>query len=365
MAIAAPAAVGAVSHAPSRPDLTQAISVFLSDRTAHLVPGAKAAARPRIKQGVGLQKKVAAFGTVLDKRRDMLRLHGEEYTLASTTVSITGVRQAGDTLTVSASELTKLNYKKVHGDEPDYTAYRLNHIFTFTRADGVWTLASQRPASPDDLMPITEDVPPGPPNDAVDPAASGITRESQKLPADGKLSAPRGGGGVTPMAIPCCLNYTAMVNYAVKYYDNYNTAYRDFSANGGGGDCTNFISQILREGGWTLVGGDGIGGADKTNPNYWWYGWLTQTYTWAGAENWSWFAPKRTTALTNIWYMALADVLQFDFNKDGSMDHTMIVTKKTSTEIYMTYHTSDHLNRTLSSLQSTYGNSAWWYSYRT
>lgn len=160
------------------------------------------------------------------------------------------------------------------------------------------------------------------------------------------------------MAIPAGLNYAAMVTYARKYWDIYNSTYRDFSANGGGGDCTNFISQILREGGWAFVFGL------YTSANAWWYNALNQSYTWAGAENWSWFAPKRTVALTNVWNLTIADVLQADFQKNGTMDHTMFVTKKTTTEIYMTYHSTDHLDRPLSEILSLHPGAAW-YAYRT
>jgi hypothetical protein len=209
-------------------------------------------------------------------------------------------------------------------------------------------------------MPITEAVPVASDSLAVDPDGSSIDRAPGPLPDDTKLGSGGGeAGGVTPASIPVGLNYSAMVTYAVRYWDNYNAAYRNFAANGGHGDCTNFISQALRAGGWQDVLGY------YTWDSAWWYNSANQTYTWAGAENWSHFAPTRTTHLSNIWQMSIADILQFDFNKDGVMDHTMIVTKKTSNEIYMTYHTTDTLNRILSSLQSLYANSAWWYSYRT
>ena len=126
-----------------------------------------------------------------------------------------------------------------------------------------------------------------------------------------------------------------MVSYAFDHWGGpgapYNPSYRDFSANGGGGDCTNFISQSLRNGGWLFTA---IG--DRTDSRYWWYGLLTQSYTWAGAQNWSAFAPTRTNHLTNVWQMRLADVLQLDFNRDGSKDHTMLMTKWASTDLYMT-----------------------------
>ena len=82
-----------------------------------------------------------------------------------------------------------------------------------------------------------------------------------------------------------------------------------------------------------------------TSGDAWWYKALNQSYTWAGAESWSWFAPKRTVALSRVYDMTVADVLQYDLTKNGTMDHTMFVRKKTTTDIYMTYHTTDHNNR--------------------
>ncbi len=44
--------------------------------------------------------------------------------------------------------------------------------------------------------------------------------------------------------------------------------------------------------------------------------------------------------------------------------HSLIVTKVTSSEICMTYHSNDTLNRPLSELQSLWAGD-WFYSYRT
>uniref|UniRef100_UPI00403E71EB amidase domain-containing protein n=1 Tax=Paenibacillus sp. FSL W8-0194 TaxID=2921711 RepID=UPI00403E71EB len=41
----------------------------------------------------------------------------------------------------------------------------------------------------------------------------------------------------------------AAVAYAYKYWSSYNTSYPDYSANGGGGDCANFVSQVFKAGG--------------------------------------------------------------------------------------------------------------------
>ena len=79
---------------------------------------------------------------------------------------------------------------------------------------------------------------------------------------------------------------------------------------------------------------------------------------------WSWFAPKRTVALTRVYDMTVADVFQYDLTKNGTMDHTMFVQKKTTTDIYMTYHTTDHYNRPLAEILALYPAAAW-YAYRT
>jgi hypothetical protein len=150
-------------------------------------------------------------------------------------------------------------------------------------------------------------------------------------------------------------DYVAMANYALTYVYNYNWAYRSFSH-----DCTNFISQAMYAGGWTMVDGD------RTSNGAWWYGWFTQSYTWAGAHNWYFFArgSGRTSYLSNVWYMLLADVLQMDFTRDGRIDHTMIVTVVGISDLYLTYHSTDTKNRSLRSIITQYPNS-WYYAHRT
>lgn len=62
--------------------------------------------------------------------------------------------------------------------------------------------------------------------------------------------------------------------------------------------------------------------------------------------------------------MGLADVLQMDFQRDGSIDHTMMVTYVASSDLYLSYHTTDTLNRSLSSIIASYP-SAWYWAHRT
>lgn len=272
---------------------------------------------------------------------------------------------SGATITVVATEETELDYRKIHGDEPPLTAYTAEHVFTFERTGAGWTLTAHRAASTDGLAPVTEvsvETQSTGPN--ADPGAAGTTRPAGPLSPGDKPSESSGGAAskATATAIPAGLNYQAMVSYAVAHWGGagapYNPSYRDFSANGGGGDCTNFISQSLRNGGWLFKTGF------YQDNNNWWYGLVTQTYTWAGAQNWSIFAPQRTTRLANVWDMRIADVLQYDSDHDGKKDHTMLVTKWTSSEIYMTFHTTNTLNKSLSSIIAAHAG-VWWYAYGT
>ncbi|MDD5125054.1 amidase domain-containing protein, partial [Methylovulum sp.] len=150
-------------------------------------------------------------------------------------------------------------------------------------------------------------------------------------------------------------SYSAMANYAKSYAYSYNPAYRSFP-----NDCTNFISQAMSFGGWSMVGGF------YTLNSAWWYNSIHQSYTWAGAENWYWFArgSGRTSYLSNVWYMLLADVLQVDFDRNGNINHTMIVTTVGSSDLYITYHSTNTRDRSLRSFITQFPN-AWYYAHRT
>lgn len=63
--------------------------------------------------------------------------------------------------------------------------------------------------------------------------------------------------------------------------------------------------------------------------------------------------------------MDIGDVLQMDFNPDGSKDHSMIVTKRDSSGVpYVTYHSTNTYNRSVASLVASYSTAAF-YAYRT
>jgi hypothetical protein len=157
------------------------------------------------------------------------------------------------------------------------------------------------------------------------------------------------------------LNRSAIVNYAYRHWNNYNTSYRNFNNSGTrGGDCTNFVSQAVLAGGWPKVSG-----WYRSN-SVWWYNSGNQSWTWINAHRWYLFTRERprASALSNVSALVPGDILQVDFNRDGSIDHTMIVTKKDSRgTVYLTYHTNDTKDRSFWDFYSASGN-ANYYAWR-
>lgn len=327
----------------------------LTDRTAALLDKSRTAPRTALasKGGVkltaALTKTEDTAVTSLRGTRSRLAALGEAYTAADTKVTVDRTRVLGKVATAWVTETTVLTYKKIHGDEPDTTGFDAHHVLTFAaQSDGTWKLSDLRTTDkglPQVNQPVTAAPARMRPMAVVDapPAAT-----SYPAPANPKKLT----GGT--------YDYAAMATYAEKYWKNYNTAYRKF--NGVGGDCTNFVSQSLLAGGWQPI-------STVTPEEYdtWYYVANGQSDSWAGVNEWSWFTQtaKRTTPLANVYQMDVGDVLQMDFDKDGSKDHTMITSYRSSSGIpYLTYHDADTYRRSLSSLIASYPTSAY-YAYRT
>lgn len=84
-------------------------------------------------------------GTIatLEARRKTLSDTKEAYTAADTDLTIDAIRRSGEQVVVEATELTRLTYARIMGDEPPFTAYEIEHTLTFERgAQGSLVLAS-------------------------------------------------------------------------------------------------------------------------------------------------------------------------------------------------------------------------------
>ncbi|MGW1296575.1 amidase domain-containing protein [Streptomyces sp. NPDC002533] len=288
------------------------------------------------------------------------------YTRAEVDVETSSVELTERTAILRLTEHTRLHLpvtpQEVADGAPEYEESSLARTMTFTRnAEDAWVLSSDKAEAGGGPTPTTQvtevDL------NLADDDGGGTPDEDEggKGSASDTRALPENGIEYTKPAVTASYNYSKMVSYANKYWKKHNNSYRTY-----GNDCTNFISQAVHAGGWGPKGGALI---QRKSNKYWFYGPAKPltSYTWAGAENWYWFAKKhskRTKSLDNVWKMASADVLQVDFDRNGNINHTMIVTKKYKGTPYLTYHTTDTHNKSLKKILSDYPR-ALWYAHRT
>jgi hypothetical protein len=301
----------------------------------------------RVSSGVARSEDAALSS--LDQRKDRLAKLGEKYSKAGTTVTLDATRVTGRTAKAAVTETTTLTYANATGNQPKTTGFQAHHELTFTAdRQGNWQLTGIRDTDQGGLAV----------NTLSKPASVKATTTDDTMP-----NAPRAATTRNPVAVPktgTTYDYKAMAAYAEKYWSVYNKDYPDFNGHGAGGDCTNFVSQSLKAGGWKHVPGYVY---DYTK----WFGNADiQSDSFVGVNEWSWFAQnsKRTTPLANVYQLEVGDVLQVDFDRDGSKDHTMIVTYKSGGVPYVTYHSNNTLRRSVASLIASYPN-AYYYAYRT
>ncbi|MBQ8635190.1 amidase domain-containing protein [bacterium] len=137
-------------------------------------------------------------------------------------------------------------------------------------------------------------------------------------------------------------NREKAVEYARKYALEYNPKY--FHFNGIGGDCTNFISQCLLAGGGKM-------NYDK------YYGWfyINQNHrspSWTSVKYLERFllsnnTPGFVAKVVPLKELEIGDIIQLRQNPD-EFNHTVIVSKITSQEIFVCSHSNDALDKPLS-----------------
>lgn len=352
----------AVADAPTVDARTRATfqrlaEAVFTDRTDALVAGQEKSLTDGFSDDVRLSSRTArgeeAALSTLERRKELLARLGERYREADTAVTLDATRVTGRTAKAVVTETTTLTYAEVRGDEPATTGFQARHELTFTAdRSGDWQLTGIRDTDPgiavNTLAKPSVKAPKAPTVDDTMPSAP---RAATTYPAPAKPKTLTG----------TALDYQGMAAYAEKYWRNYNKDYPDFNGQGAGGDCTNFVSQALKAGGWKHVPGYVY---DYTK----WFGNAEiQSHSFVGVNEWSWFAQnsKRTTSLANVYQMGIGDVLQMDFDKNGSKDHTMIVTYRSPQGMpYLTYHSTNTYRRSLASIIASDPNAAY-YAYRT
>lgn len=132
-------------------------------------------------------------------------------------------------------------------------------------------------------------------------------------------------------------NRSDAVNYAYRYWNNYNTEYFDFDPDlGYGGDCTNFISQAIFEGGGAMMAfpqnyQPGVG-----NPGWYYVSVSDRSKAWVEV-NWfytvtlnveegvTWLAGPDGTEVSDGDYTLAGDVIEYKWDSDTVWDHAVII----------------------------------------
>lgn len=276
-------------------------------------------------------------------RRDYLANHETAYTGFHTTLTMQAFQRTEDTATLEASEHTALDLVVADGDPlaPKTTEYGLDHLFTFVYTGDQWQLTS------DQLLNVPGPVPPKEGSVPVPDDVLPSRLTSVDFPED-EHDKGQFDSGVFPNA---SLNRQAIVDYAYEYWgpteSDYNSEYRSFDL-----DCTNFVSQAVDAGGWPHVSGW------YRSTDAWWYNLANQTWTWVNAHYWWWFTHDRPRGdLVPVGDLEPGDILQIDFDKDGYLDHSMIVTFKDGQgTVCLTYHTTNTKDRSIIDIQNQYPN---------
>ncbi|WP_148311530.1 amidase domain-containing protein [Amycolatopsis japonica] len=283
--------------------------------------------------------------------------------LMSPTVTVTG-----DAARVTVQELTRLVFaKRESPDSADATRYRVPHVLEFQRQGSSWILTSDAldvPADAPDPVPYENPVKlqPATPRDLASESLLSKDIKPNYPGAQPFSSSPSAGlnGGVP-------IDRQTAVRYARTFAINYNPAYERY-----GNDCTNFVSQVMRAGGWTDVGSPGPDGPDK----WFQYNRFSHSRTWTIAHEFSDFGFYHSRRLRNYGGETplIADVVSADWENgvaDGHVDHLMVITENAPGNIHdwskikLTYHTADQLDIPLSTVSQKVGNRVAFYFFDT
>lgn len=155
-------------------------------------------------------------------------------------------------------------------------------------------------------------------------------------------------------------NRVAAVRYATTWALARNPMWvNDDTSSGGGGDCTNFVSQALWYGGWTMVYPSAYVLADwYAEPLN--YDRHQHSRTWASAENFRGFLRHSGRARSCLYQeLMVGDVIQQGLPGLDYVSHTMLITKIAQGTIFLSYHSHDYLNTSLQDVLTRVGKGSW------
>lgn len=135
-------------------------------------------------------------------------------------------------------------------------------------------------------------------------------------------------------------NRTAAVAYANRWWADNNPQFPVFQD-----DCTNFISQCL------LAGGAPMRGMPNREQGWWMIGLHERwSYSWSVSHSLRWYLETsqrglKGTRVFSAAELALGDVIFYDFEGNGRVDHSTIVTRIENGTPYVNAHTMNSADR--------------------
>lgn len=285
--------------------------------------------------------------------------------LANPQVSLTFESQkqvSQNVIDVTFEQLDRYDYEYEGGrtpteGEPTFIAEKYPRVVQFELVNGSWkvskthaqTAARPELEPPENFTSTTINAPDmggAPVNAQTEDAASNVTPQPQ-----------------SNAAAATTRSRAKFRDYALKHAYNYNPSYRDFGGILSGGDCTNFVSQALRHGGFSYWSY----GKSPTSNGVWWYnhdGSDSWSHSWTVANNFYWFSRNsgRATVVSSVNDLLWGDVVQINFQpqSNSTLDHTLAVTAKSNGVIYVSSHTSDYANKRMGQVMAD--NPGAWYS---
>ena len=353
-----PFQVSAINNSISEVELNSSAGSYLKDKASAILS-------PKARQKCeNAQSEFQTYASNVEKEliesyRERLAQRGETYKDSNTELKILSQYNGDDgNLYVTAQETTMLTIAENNVE----TGYSANHTFVYTLKNGEWELIEDRELEPTGLLPLyqanqfvyseNDDI-----SECREVAIDVIEDESGVPEIEAATTKPETIEG-DKVSMRSGYNYQAMAAYLEQYWLSYNTAYRNFD--GEGGDCTNFVSQALKAGGWE----------DKSgwyqNANYWWYSSANQTYSWINVDYLGTFARSsgRCTMLDNVWKLRIGDFLQVKRPNSTSKAHSMMVSYFSNGTPYFTYHSSNRYRRSMNQVIEDWPGCTF-YAYRT
>ena len=137
----------------------------------------------------------------------------------------------------------------------------------------------------------------------------------------------------------------AMMSYQNNWALSRNPAWQDYSPPYGGGDCQNYVSQIIKAGGAPFD--------DSSSHKWYWYSDTQRTASWTGVNSMQNYIRYNTGLGPNGVFVSSAsslltgDMVHIDWDNDGSYNHAVAIYNPGSSPT-ISGHTEDCINKKLS-----------------